>query len=162
MKRDVCAKLLFSIANLRACLRGGGAWGTPLRGTPGRWGNPLRWGNPPVHIISHFNLITFACLVGVPHLRGNRTQNVCFFAVAVAVVVAWQLLWSKDFAYHGNLCYLYLVKIHVSYRQNPRLSVWPPLVQPSRKLLSCIEVRPGWLGCIIQHWKKQFLHTFLV
>ena len=20
--------------------------------------NPLRWGNPPVHIISHFNLIT--------------------------------------------------------------------------------------------------------
>ena len=28
-------------------------------GTPGRWDNPLRWGNPPVHIISHFNLITF-------------------------------------------------------------------------------------------------------
>ena len=27
--------------------------------TPGRWGNSLRWGNPPVHIISHFNLITF-------------------------------------------------------------------------------------------------------
>ena len=26
---------------------------------PGRWGNPLTWGNPPVHIISHFNLITF-------------------------------------------------------------------------------------------------------
>ena len=26
---------------------------------PGRWGNPLRWGNSPVHMISHFNLITF-------------------------------------------------------------------------------------------------------
>ena len=22
----------------------------------GRWGNPLRWDNPPVHVISHFNL----------------------------------------------------------------------------------------------------------
>ena len=21
-----------------------------------RWGNPLRWDNPPVHVISHFNL----------------------------------------------------------------------------------------------------------
>ena len=30
-------------------------------GTPGRWGNPLRWGNPPVHIISHFNVITSTC-----------------------------------------------------------------------------------------------------
>ena len=29
------------------------------RGTPGKWGNPLRWSKPPVHIISHFNLITF-------------------------------------------------------------------------------------------------------
>ena len=29
------------------------------RGTPGRWGNRLRCGNPPVLIISHFNLITF-------------------------------------------------------------------------------------------------------
>ena len=28
-------------------------------GTPGRWGNPLRWRNPPVHMISHFNVITF-------------------------------------------------------------------------------------------------------
>ena len=28
-------------------------------GTPGRWDNPLRWGNPPIHIIYHFNLITF-------------------------------------------------------------------------------------------------------
>ena len=28
-------------------------------GTPGRCGNPLRWGNPPVHTISHFNVITF-------------------------------------------------------------------------------------------------------
>ena len=28
-------------------------WGT------GSWGNSLRWGNPPVHIRSHFNLITF-------------------------------------------------------------------------------------------------------
>ena len=28
-------------------------------GTPGKWGNPLRWSKPPVHIISHFNLITF-------------------------------------------------------------------------------------------------------
>ena len=32
---------------------------TLRRGTPGRWGNLLRWGNPPVHRISHFNLITF-------------------------------------------------------------------------------------------------------
>ena len=22
----------------------------------GRWGNPLRWDNPPVHVISYFNL----------------------------------------------------------------------------------------------------------
>ena len=22
----------------------------------GRWGNPLRWDNPPVYVISHFNL----------------------------------------------------------------------------------------------------------
>ena len=28
-------------------------------GTPGKWGNPLRWSKPPVHIIYHFNLITF-------------------------------------------------------------------------------------------------------
>ena len=28
-------------------------------GTPGRWGNLLRWGNPPIHKISHFNVITF-------------------------------------------------------------------------------------------------------
>ena len=27
-------------------------------GTPGRRGNPLWWGHPPVHMISHFNLIT--------------------------------------------------------------------------------------------------------
>ena len=41
---------------LRACLhRVGGPQG------PGTWGNPLRWGNPPVHIISHFNVITFTC-----------------------------------------------------------------------------------------------------
>ena len=54
--------------------------------TPGRWGNPLRWGNPPVHIISHFNLITFTSvyMIGgltrqmlphlpvVPHLHVNR------------------------------------------------------------------------------------------
>ena len=30
-----------------------------LGGTPGRGDNPLKWGNPPVHKISHFNLITF-------------------------------------------------------------------------------------------------------
>ena len=55
-------------------------------GTPGRWGSPLRWGNPPVHIISHFNLITFTSvyMIGgltrqmlphlpvVPHLHVNR------------------------------------------------------------------------------------------
>ena len=28
-------------------------------GTPGRWDNLLMWGNPPLQIISHFNLITF-------------------------------------------------------------------------------------------------------
>ena len=28
-------------------------------GTPYRWGNLLRWGNPPVHTISHINLIAF-------------------------------------------------------------------------------------------------------
>ena len=27
--------------------------------TPDRWGDLIRWGNPPVHIISHFNVITF-------------------------------------------------------------------------------------------------------
>ena len=36
--------------NLKACLHGGGEI---------QVGNPLRWGNPPVHIISHFKLITF-------------------------------------------------------------------------------------------------------
>ena len=55
-------------------------------GTPGRWRNPLRWGNPPVHIICHFNLITFTSeyMIGgltrqmlphlpeVPHLHVNR------------------------------------------------------------------------------------------
>ena len=35
-------------------------------GTQGRWGNPLRWGNLPVHIIAHFNLITFTWYVGRP------------------------------------------------------------------------------------------------
>ena len=30
-------------------------------GTPGRSGNPLWWGNPPIHKISHFNVITFTC-----------------------------------------------------------------------------------------------------
>ena len=35
-------------------------------GTPGRWGNPLRLGNPPVHIISHFKLITFTWSVRWP------------------------------------------------------------------------------------------------
>ena len=28
-------------------------------GYPGWRGNPLKWGNPPAHIISHINLITF-------------------------------------------------------------------------------------------------------
>ena len=36
--------------NLKACLHGGGEIHV---------GNPLSWGNPPVHIISHFKLITF-------------------------------------------------------------------------------------------------------
>ena len=36
--------------NLKACLHGGGEI---------QVGNLLRWGNPPVHIISHFKLITF-------------------------------------------------------------------------------------------------------
>ena len=26
-----------------------------------RWGTPGRWGNPPVQIVSHFNVITFRC-----------------------------------------------------------------------------------------------------
>ena len=38
-------------------------------GTPGRWGNLLRWGNSPVHIISHFNLISFTWWVGWPYER---------------------------------------------------------------------------------------------
>ena len=43
--------------------------------TPGRPGNPFSWGNLPVHIIYHFNLITFY-MIGVvirqllPHLSG--------------------------------------------------------------------------------------------
>ena len=47
-----------------------------------RWETPGRWGNPPVHIISHFNLITFTSggvtrrglphQPGVPHLHVNR------------------------------------------------------------------------------------------
>ena len=28
-------------------------------GTPGRWGNLFRWCNPPVHMSSHFNFMTF-------------------------------------------------------------------------------------------------------
>ena len=31
---------------------------------PGKHGSPLRWSNPPVYIISHFNLITFTSSVG--------------------------------------------------------------------------------------------------
>ena len=42
---------------LRACLHGGGR------------GNSLRWGNPPVHIISHFSLITFTDRWGVQPRR---------------------------------------------------------------------------------------------
>ena len=47
-----------------------------------RWETPGRWGNPPVHIIAHFNLITFTSggvtrrglphQPGVPHLNVNR------------------------------------------------------------------------------------------
>ena len=32
--------------------------------TPGGRGNPARWGNTPVHMIYHFNLITFTSYVG--------------------------------------------------------------------------------------------------
>ena len=48
---------------LRVVFKGLFTW---MWGTPGRLGNPLWWGNPPVHIISHFNLITFAWWVGWP------------------------------------------------------------------------------------------------
>ena len=37
--------------------------------TQGRLGKPHRWGNPPVHIISRFNLITFTWSVGWPYER---------------------------------------------------------------------------------------------
>ena len=35
-------------------------------GTPGRWSYLLCWGNPPVHIISHFIVITLTWWVGWP------------------------------------------------------------------------------------------------
>ena len=40
----------------------------------GRWGNPFRWGNPPVRIISHFNLITFTWLVACENIRLGETD----------------------------------------------------------------------------------------
>ena len=43
---------------LRACLHEGGG------------GKLLRWGNPPVHIISHFSLITFT------EMRGDQPRRV--------------------------------------------------------------------------------------
>ena len=47
---------IFSVL-VRACLHGGGGPQVGEVTRFNRWGNPL--GNPPVHIISHFNLITF-------------------------------------------------------------------------------------------------------
>ena len=48
-----------------------GMWGGGVRGGGGGGGprqevTRLRLGNPPVHIISHFNLITFTLQVGLP------------------------------------------------------------------------------------------------
>ena len=41
----------------------------------GRWGNQPRWGNPPVHIISHFNLMTFTWYVGWPSKANSPVCN---------------------------------------------------------------------------------------
>ena len=63
-------KIIFSTLRASVWSKGLFTW---RWGTPDRWCNPLRWGNPPVHIISHFNLITFFMIGGVtrqilPHL----------------------------------------------------------------------------------------------
>ena len=52
MKVKKCNYSNFAASRLETVLHGG-------RVPHERWGNPLRWGNPSVHIISHFNLITF-------------------------------------------------------------------------------------------------------
>ena len=50
------------------CVLGGATW----------YGNgPLSWGNPPVHIISHFNLITFTWQVKWPFKpASNKKKNI--------------------------------------------------------------------------------------
>ena len=50
------ARLLCKLLQVQQKIKGLFTW---RQGTPGRWGNRLRSGNPPVHITSHFNLITF-------------------------------------------------------------------------------------------------------
>ena len=52
MKVKKCNYSYFAASRLETVLHGG-------RGPHERWGNPLWWGNPPVHIISHFNLVMF-------------------------------------------------------------------------------------------------------
>ena len=61
VKKIPVAWLLFKTGRFGACLRGGGG---PQVGEE----KPLRWSNPRVHIISHFNLITFACWGNPPLL----------------------------------------------------------------------------------------------
>ena len=48
-----CYNNFGAFLTLRVCLHGGRV--------PQMGGNPLRWGEPPVHIISHFYVITFTC-----------------------------------------------------------------------------------------------------
>ena len=59
--------------------------------TTGRRANPLRWGNQPVHVISHFDVIIFTCLVGwpatvLPHLSGVPTPSPCKRALNKSLV----------------------------------------------------------------------------
>ena len=49
-------------------------WGTPVR-----WGNLLRWGNPPVLIISHFNLIMFTSPIWGPPPSCKKALNLLLF-----------------------------------------------------------------------------------
>ena len=94
-------------------------------GTPGRWGNLLRRGNPPVLIISHFNLITLIYMIGgvtmweiiwrcglphrrglphlpgVPHLQVNRLYIYCFLPFLLMSPLSLLKLPNKN--YETNL-----------------------------------------------------------
>ena len=76
-------------------------------GTPGRWGNPLRWGNPPVHIISHFNSITFTW-GNLPHVTSPTWGPLPSCKQAPSVIMFISLL----FLFYFRLSYEVFMNRH--------------------------------------------------